>query len=100
MTQDCLCCGVHIVASYVLCRAEQSCEDGIQASIRACVSQWVMFRVLCCAQLRSGAHPPVQMEEFGTGKGQVGESPAGCQLEHLYLWETLQCSFFFTLSWL
>lgn len=51
VTLDCLCYGVHIVANYMLCRAEQSCEDGIQVSIRACVSQWVMLKVLCCAQV-------------------------------------------------
>lgn len=87
-------------ASHVLCGAEQSCNDGIQASIRACVSQWGMFKVLCCAQVQSGAHPSVRIEKLCTGKGWVGESPAGCQLEHPYLWKTLHCSFSFTLSWL
>lgn len=70
-------------ANYVLCRAEQSLNGGIQASITASVRQWLMVQ---CSWLCADAigHLPVSVDVGAPARERDGlESPAG--------WSTLTC---------
>lgn len=87
-------------ADYALCRAEQSLNDGIQASITASVRQWLMVQHswLCTDAI---GHLPVSMDVGAPARKRDGlESPAGCRLEHPDLWDSLLCSFSLRLPWL